>query len=374
MLTFLLSKFERARKNIDRLKADCFWAFSKDWQDEIDKAIANEDGDRLTQLYEALKLAAETTPEEFPLFFLVPIPREIEDLFAKQTTKTNHVSLHYSLQCMTFAEQEKVVKRLIKFWHKRNPAAVPANLLQWASIQVVIPHGAIATVNTVQPILPKYSISDPDKENTEKAKHVLLTWQNVRLVGMRGSGKTSKARWICQHRIKTGQKIYWVNPHLSYEDKVLLQSLGVVIIGGGRDYEAIARFCTYYCEGDNSVLTKEYARYDSEPNAVFDAETIVLDELTNYKEQVGEPILTFVKASIQEFSKINRSVIYITHNTTLSCMGAPDGFSQAIKDNLFDLKLEADPMQGNRVPKAIAKYRMPNTDNWQDVKIPVEWQ
>jgi hypothetical protein len=55
-------------------------------------------------------------------------------------------------------------------------------------------------------------------------------------------------------------------------------------------------------------------------------------------------------------------------------MGAPDGFSQAIKDNLFDLKLEADPMKGNRVPNAIAKYRMPNTDNWLDVKIPVEWQ
>lgn len=211
-------------------------------------------------------------------------------------------------------------------------------------------------------------------DSTDKVKHILMTWQNVRLVGMRGSGKTSKARWICQYRAKNGQKVYWVNPHLSHQDKVLLESLGVIIVGGGRDYEAIARFCNDFCEGENSVLNKEYIRYNSEPNAVFDAETIVLDELTNYKEQVGAPILTFVKASVQEFSKINRSVIYITHNTTLSCMGAPDGFAQAIKDNLFDLKLEADPMQGNRVPKEIAKYRMPNSDDWHNVKIPVEWQ
>lgn len=211
-------------------------------------------------------------------------------------------------------------------------------------------------------------------DETEKVKRILLTWQNVRLVGMRGSGKTSKARWICKNRIPKGEKVYWVNPHLEYADKVLLESLGVTIVGGGRNYEAIADFCNRYCEGDNSILTKEYERYNNEPNAKFNAETIVLDELTNYKDKVGEPILTFVRASVQEFSKIDRSTIYITHNTTLSCMGAPDGFAQAIKDNLFDLKLEADPMQGNRVPKAIAKYRMPNSDNWHDVTIPVEWQ
>ena len=214
----------------------------------------------------------------------------------------------------------------------------------------------------------------PDPTHTDNVKQVLLTWQNVRLIGMRGSGKTSKARWICQNRIAKGEKVYWVNPHLEYADKMLLQSLGVTIIGGGRDYQAIAAFCTQFCEGDNSTLTKEYERYNNEPNAKFQPETIVLDELTNYKEQVGQPILTFVKASIQEFSKINRSTIYITHNKTLSCMGAPDGFAGAITSNLFDLALEANPLEGNRVPKAIAKYRMPNSDSWLDVTIPVEWQ
>ena len=312
-----------------------------------------------------------------PLIAFFQLPQEVQNWYEKLMVEAaweNGVDYDFSnmWNLMDRSEQWKTIAMLIKESAPKDQPC-PRVVLNKRAAPLKTPSIQKKSVQDCVPISSQFANEFEDSP-TDKVKHVLLTWQNVRLVGMRGSGKTSKARWICQHRIKAGQKIYWVNPHLSYEDKVLLQSLGVVIVGGGRDYEAIARFCSHYCEGDNSILNKEYERYDSEPNAVFEAETIVLDELTNYKEQVGDPILTFVKASIQEFSKINRSVIYITHNTTLSCMGAPDGFSQAIKDNLFDLKLEADPMKGNRVPNAIAKYRMPNTDNWLDVKIPVEWQ
>jgi hypothetical protein len=312
-----------------------------------------------------------------PLIAFFQLPQEVQNWYEKLMVEAaweNGVDYDFSnmWNLMDRSEQWKTIAMLIKESAPKDQPC-PRVVLNKRAAPLKTPSIQKKSVQDCVPISSQFANEFEDSP-TDKVKHVLLTWQNVRLVGMRGSGKTSKARWICQHRIKAGQKIYWVNPHLSYEDKVLLQSLGVVIVGGGRDYEAIARFCSHYCEGDNSILNKEYVRYDSEPNAVFEAETIVLDELTNYKEQVGDPILTFVKASIQEFSKINRSVIYITHNTTLSCMGAPDGFSQAIKDNLFDLKLEADPMKGNRVPNAIAKYRMPNTDNWLDVKIPVEWQ
>jgi hypothetical protein len=312
-----------------------------------------------------------------PLIAFFQLPQEVQNWYEKLMVETaweNGFDYDFSnmWNLMNRSEQWKTIAMLIKESAPKDQPC-PRVVLNKRAAPLKTPSLQKKSVQDCVPISSQF-VNEFEDSPTDKVKHVLLTWQNVRLVGMRGSGKTSKARWICQHRIKAGQKIYWVNPHLSYEDKVLLQSLGVVIVGGGRDYEAIARFCSHYCEGDNSILNKEYVRYDSEPNAVFEAETIVLDELTNYKEQVGDPILTFVKASIQEFSKINRSVIYITHNTTLSCMGAPDGFSQAIKDNLFDLKLEADPMKGNRVPNAIAKYRMPNTDNWLDVKIPVEWQ
>ncbi|MBD2316696.1 ATP-binding protein [Phormidium tenue] len=221
MLTFLLSKFERARKNIDRLKADCFWAFSKEWQDEIDKAIANEDGDRLNQLYEVLKSATEATPEEFPLFFLVPIPREIEDLFAKQTTKTDHVSLHYSLQCMTSAEQEKVVKRLIKFWHKRNPDAVPVNLLQWASIQDVVPHGAIADpvlpLPRVEPIFDKNSLNILLGVDTQKKPLYWTPNQETNgftlVIGASGSGKTESLKAIANETHNYGIPVLIIDFH-----------------------------------------------------------------------------------------------------------------------------------------------------------------
>jgi hypothetical protein len=55
-------------------------------------------------------------------------------------------------------------------------------------------------------------------------------------------------------------------------------------------------------------------------------------------------------------------------------MAMPDGTRNLVDSSVFDLKLEADISKGNRVPKAIAKYRMPNETNWNDVKIPVEWQ
>ena len=126
--------------------------------------------------------------------------------------------------------------------------------------------------------------------------------------------------------------------------------------------------------GDDSELSRQYERYGSEVGAKFEPVTFVLDELTNYKDEVGEPIEKFIKASMQEFSKISWHTIYITHNDTLACMGAPNGTANLIKSSVFDLRLETDILKGNRVPKAIAKYRMPNTDDWLNVKIPTEWQ
>ena len=383
---FFRSKVDRAKQDILDLRCDRFWAFSKEWEDEIDKAIATNDGDRLIQLHDALKLASEQQPLEFPLFFIIDVPREIEELFAKQTTSSDHVALHCSLATMTSLEQEKVVKALIRFWFKRSPNDVPNDLRDWAipkvvkreiplAIAEIIPHGAIAEISTIPvQITPRFTIEDPDEKNTNFVKGILLQRSKVRFIGEEGSGKTSKARWLCRERMSLGHQIYWINPHLKAEDKQKLEACNVTIVGGGRDYQAIANFCTQMAIGKNSKLSHEYARYSSEVGAVFEPVTIVLDELTNYKEEVGEPIEKLIKASMQEFSKINWHTIYIAHNDTLSCMGAPAGTANLIKSSVFDLRLEADPSKGNRIPKAIAKYRMPNSDDWLDVKIPIEWQ
>jgi hypothetical protein len=211
---------------------------------------------------------------------------------------------------------------------------------------------------------------------TEKVKKILLTWSKVRFIGNEGSGKTSKARWLCRERIPLGHQIYWINPHLNASDKQKLEACNVTVVGGGRDYEAIARFCHKMVVANDSELNLAYERYGSEVGAKFPPKTFVWDELTNYKDQevLKAPIQTVMKASMQEFSKIDWSSIYITHNDTLSCMAMPDGTRNLVDSSVFDLKLEADIFKGNRVPKAIAKYRMPNETNWNNVKIPVEWQ
>lgn len=211
---------------------------------------------------------------------------------------------------------------------------------------------------------------------TEKVKRILLIWSKIRFIGNEGSGKTSKALWLCRERMALGHQIFWINPHLKADDKQKLDACNVTIVGGGRDYAAIARFCHQMVIAEDSELNKQYARYRDEIDAKFNPYTIVFDELTNYKDQevLKSPIQTVMKASMQEFSKINWNSIYITHNDTLSCMAMPEGTRNLIDSSVFDLKLEADINKGNRVPKAIAKYRMPNTDDWHDVKIPFEWQ
>lgn len=222
------------------------------------------------------------------------------------------------------------------------------------------------------------SLPRPDTiaDSTEKVKKILLTWSKVRFIGNEGSGKTSKARWLCRQRIPLGHQIYWINPHLNADDKHKLDALNVIIVGGGRDYAAIARFCHEMVVAEDSELNLAYAKYGSEVGAKFPPKTFVFDELTNYKDQevLKAPIQTVMKASMQEFSKINWNSIYITHNDTLSCMAMPDGTRNLVDSSVFDLKLEADITKGNRVPKATAKYRMPNTDNWLPVTIPVDWQ
>jgi hypothetical protein len=375
MFTLLPTKFNRSQSAFKKLRSECFWAFSKEWNDEINIAIANRDGDRLWQLYAALKAAADNTPEEFPLWYILPVPRVIEDMFARASTKTDHRVLHSSLAQMTSDEQEKVIKKLIKFWHKKDSDAVPENLKVWAGISASVkPYGAIAEpVASLPKITPVVGDFNYESE-TQKVQKILMSASKVRFIGAEGCGKTSKARWLCRERIAIGHKVYWINPHLNADDKHKLLAAGVTIVGGGRDYAAIADFCTKTVDGENSKLSHEYERYGNEVGAKFQPVTFVLDELTNYKDEVGEPIEKFIKASMQEFSKISWHTIYITHNPTLACMGAPNGTANLIKASVFDLQLETDILKGNRVPKAIAKYRMPNTDNWLDVRIPLEWQ
>jgi hypothetical protein len=277
---------------------------------------------------------------------------------------------------MTRAEQWKTVAMLIKESAPKDQPC-PRVTLSKRAAPLKTPSLQKKSEQDCVPVPSQFAVSDfGDNTETEKVKKILLNWSKVRFIGNEGSGKTSKARWLCRQRIPLGHQIYWINPHLNAEDKQKLDALNVVIVGGGRDYAAIARFCHQMVVAEDSELNKAYERYGSEIGAKFPPKTFVFDELTNYKDQevLKAPIQIVMKASMQEFSKIDWSSIYITHNDTLSCMAMPDGTRNLVDSSVFDLQLEADINLGNRVPKAIAKYRMPNTSNWLDVKIPVDWQ
>lgn len=374
----MIKFFPNPLKDIEKLRREKPWIISKEWTDAIAAADGNKG--RLQMLYDCLAQAIAENPQKFDLWWLEIVPSDVESEFAA-IGKSDRVTLHKSLLAMTSAEQEKVVKSIIKFWHKRSPNQVPDSHKEYAGIKPepvatvaveVVPHGAIA-----EPVAPLPKVEPlPERLDpvTAKVKKILMTSSKVRFIGAEGCGKTSKARWLCRERIALGHQIYWINPHLNADDKQKLTACGVTIVGGGRDYAAIADFCNKTVNGENSKLSYEYERYGNEVGAKFAPVTFVLDELTNYKDEVGEPIEKFIKASMQEFSKISWHTIYIAHNDTLACMGAPNGISNLIKASVFDLRLETDILKGNRIPKAIAKYRMPNSDDWNDVTIPKEWQ
>ena len=374
----MIKLFPNPKKDIEKLRRENPWIISKEWTDAI--AAADGDKGRLQMLYDCLAKAIAEKPQKFDLWWLEVVPSDVESEFAA-IGKSDRATLHKSLLAMTFAEQEKVVKSILKYWYKRSPDQVPDTHKEYSAIKPepvapvtveVVPHGAIAeSVVPLPKVAPLQERLDPE---TAKVKKILMTSSKVRFIGAEGCGKTSKARWLCRERIALGHQIYWINPHLNADDKQKLTACGVTIVGGGRDYAAIADFCNKTVNGENSKLSHEYERYGNEVGAKFAPVTFVLDELTNYKDEVGEPIEKFIKASMQEFSKIFWHTIYIAHNDTLACMGAPNGVANLIKASVFDLRLETDILKGNRIPKAIAKYRMPNSDNWNDVTIPVEWQ
>lgn len=316
-----------------------------------------------------------------PLIAFFQLPQEVQNWYEKLMVEAaweNGFDYDFSnmWNLMNRSEQWKTIAMLIKESAPKDQPC-PRVVLNKRAAPLKTPSLQKKSVQDCVPISSQFAVNDfSDDTETEKVKKILLNWSKVRFIGNEGSGKTSKARWLCSQRIPLGHKIYWINPHLNAKDKQKLDALNVVIVGGGRDYEAIARFCQKMVINEDSLLNKEYQRYRDEIDAKFSPVTIVFDELTNYKDQdvLKAPIQPVMKASMQEFSKINWNTIYITHNDTLSCMAMPEGTRNLVDSSVFDLQLEADINLGNRVPKAIAKYRMPNTNNWLDVKIPVEWQ
>jgi energy-coupling factor transporter ATP-binding protein EcfA2 len=83
------------------------------------------------------------------MWWILPVPESIENQFAKSgKSKSDRASLHSSLAVMRADEQEEVVKKLIKFWIRKDQANVPDHVKDWVDhpkpVPQVVPYGEMA--------------------------------------------------------------------------------------------------------------------------------------------------------------------------------------------------------------------------------------
>jgi energy-coupling factor transporter ATP-binding protein EcfA2 len=194
MINWFKPKYKAA---LEALYQNCFWAFSQEWWDAI-AAAKNEA--TLKKLHDSLLKSIQEEPQAFPLYWILEVPREIEEAFAAKK-KSNSKSLHESLKGMTQDDQELIVKELIKLWYKTNPADVPPHYLTWCKLQEVVPHGAIADLVVEVPTIKlgkqlQILLGEDNKKNPLRWIPNQETNGFALVIGASGSGKTESLKAI----------------------------------------------------------------------------------------------------------------------------------------------------------------------------------
>lgn len=209
----LKSLFSNPKRDIENLKREKPWIISKEWTDAI--AAADGDKGRLQILYDCLVKAINEKPQKFDLWWLEAVPSDVESDFAA-IGKSDRPTLHKSLLSMTSAEQEKVVKSILKFWHKRSPDQVPDTHKEYAGIKPeavapvtveVVPYGAIAEPVAPLPKVEAIVKEIPDIEPNELVftgdviGEIAATDLHILIATKTGAGKSTTLKAVI-HRIK----------------------------------------------------------------------------------------------------------------------------------------------------------------------------
>lgn len=219
--------FANPKKDIGNLMAEKPWIISKEWTDAIAAADGNKG--RLQMLYDCLAQAIAENPQKFDLWWLEVVPSDVESEFAA-IGKSDRATLHKSLLAMTSAEQEKVVKSILKFWHKRSPDQVPDSHKEYAGIKSepvapvtveVVPHGAIAEpvapLPRVASIIDKNSLQILLGVDTQKKPLIWVPNQETNgfalVIGASGSGKTESIKAIAHETHNYGIPILIIDFH-----------------------------------------------------------------------------------------------------------------------------------------------------------------
>lgn len=179
----------------------------------------------------------------------------------------------------------------------------------------------------------------------------LLHFPAVLIWGAQGSGKTSFAAWLLHQRIAAGHSAWVCDPHKEYG-----QWKGLKVVGAGMDYEACDRAMIAFA----STVKREYKTRSEQANYQPQRETVLVEEFTNWAnrcENAGE----FFAASLSDLRKIQKGVIFVSHDRSLVALGNAKGFGKARDNGLLELQLEAtiDPTTGDPKPAMKGKLKLP---------------
>jgi hypothetical protein len=179
----------------------------------------------------------------------------------------------------------------------------------------------------------------------------LLHFPAVLIWGPQGSGKTSFAAWLLHQRIAAGHSARVFDPHASYG-----QWNGLKVIGAGMNFAG----CDIAMQDFIAKVKTEYQARAKQPDYKPTRESLLVDEFTQWSAMCTHSSDFFVTA-LSDIRKIQKCVIFVSHDRSLVALGGSKGFSKARNNGLLELQLEAiiDPKTGEPRPAMKGKLRYP---------------
>ena len=179
----------------------------------------------------------------------------------------------------------------------------------------------------------------------------LLHFPAVLIWGPQGSGKTSFAAWLLHQRIAAGHSARVFDPHACYG-----QWNGLKVIGAGMNFAG----CDIAMQDFIAKVKAEYQARAKQPDYKPTRESLLVDEFTQWSAMCTHSSDFFVTA-LSDIRKIQKCVIFISHDRSLVALGGSKGFSKARNNGLLELQLEAtiDPQTGEPRPAMKGKLRYP---------------
>lgn len=203
--------------------------------------------------------------------------------------------------------------------------------------------------------------ASPDIADASAARHPtddrfawardLLHFPAVLIWGAQGSGKTSFAAWLLRQRILSGHAARVFDPHASYG-----QWKGLKVIGSGMNFSA----CDIAMQDFIGKVKQEYQTRSKQPDYKPTRDTVLVDEFTQWAVNCPHSSDFFVTA-LSDIRKIQKGVIFISHDRSLAGLGGAKGFSQARDNGLAELHLYSvvDPVTGEPRPAMKGKLKIP---------------